>query len=415
MRLIKTIDISYLFKIFLFSVLLFPAISVWIAVVLIVIWLLHIDFPLLKHQIISNKMILILPILYLIYIVGIFYSQNISYALSKMETKLGMLIFPLMLSSFQKLHLKEKFESYQKFYINSNLVVSLFLILRSAALFSYELYCRKHNIILHEYPYTNYFFSSYLSAFMHYGYYAMYVNVGLLFLYNLFLEGHIKTKWFIICNIWLSVFVMMLYSKSGIFSMLLIHLFYILYMVFKLKWNLKYLIYSMLLFLALLFFLFKFIPYTKERVVLIKETFFNKKLDPNSFESTQLRTHAWIASLDLIKENFWTGYGTGDVNDVLMNKYKELGFTAALKKELNSHNQFFQTVLSVGFLGCSLLLSFFILYAYVGIKAHSPAMLLFSIISFIAFLFESYLETQAGVFYISILGFFVSAPKTAAN
>lgn len=402
-------NLFYLINILLISILVFPPLTT-IITILIAIFLFKEKYNLKKTftSLINNKysvLIFILPTLYIMYILGMIYSSNIEYGLKKLETKFGMFLYPLLIPLIKQFYNGKYIYQLKKNYINGVIVISIICLIIAIIRFSYELYCREYRIILEEYPYTNYFFSSYLSLFMHYGYFAMYVNVAIISLYDLFLKKMINKKHFLFSVFFLSLFVLMLYSKTGIFSMLLIHIIYFLFIIKKSILNKKIILSIFFTIVTLIVLLFTLIPHTTDRIKIIKDTLISKKLDPNSTESTQLRTFAWKASISLIKNNPLLGYGTGDVNDVLLNEYQIKGYFGALKKEMNAHNQFLQTWLSIGILGFIVLLSFFIYCSYIGIKESQIPILIFAIISFIAFLFESFLETQVGVFYISVLSF----------
>ncbi len=344
----------------------------------------------------------ILPILYLLYLLGLLYSENIHYALNKLETKLGLLIFPFLFSTSDELNNSKLFQLIKKNYLIASLAGASICYIIATYHFLFELYCRKKNIILSEYPYTNYFFTSYLSYFFHYGYYAMYINIGLMFAYSLFYEKILKFNWFIITTMFLSVFIMMLGSKAGIISMFIIHLLFIIrYFLHQRYINIRSL-YLILNLIILSLILFMWIPHTKSRVKIISDVFMKKKVDSSSTESTQLRYFAWRTSINLIKKRPILGYGTGDANDVILQEYKIKNYYGPLKKEINAHNQFMQTAISIGLGGTALLLLFFLWLIYIGFKYKNFYIQVFSIITFIAYLFESYLETQAGVFYTII-------------
>ncbi|MCX7728926.1 MAG: O-antigen ligase family protein [Bacteroidia bacterium] len=334
------------------------------------------------------------------------YSENIDYGLKKLETKLGLLVIPLLFSTIKSLNDSEKITTLKKNYLIGSIIHILICYSIASYRFFYELYCRKNGIHLEEYPYTNYFFTSYLSFFLHYGYCAMYINVAIMFVYSMFFHKNIPLFLFFVIAIVLSVFVMMLGSKAGIAAMFIIHFSYIIYFIVQKKQiNPRTLIY-LLIFIMTISLLLVFMPNTKERVSIITDLIIHKKADSISTESTQLRYYAWKASMDLIKKEPWKGYGTGDINDILINTYREKNYVGALKKEINSHNQFIQTFLSIGVLGVIMLFSFFIWMFYIGIKFKNISIIVFSIITFTSYLFESYLETQAGVFFTTIFTLF---------
>lgn len=132
---------------------------------------------------------------------------------------------------------------------------------------------------------------------------------------------------------------------------------------------------------------------------------FIKDRDPGMSGSEQ-RLVMWLVSIEQIKEHPF-GAGTGNVDDVLGARLKELGRSQLAKKNLNPHNQYLQTTVEVGFIGLILLLSLIILVLIAAVKNRNWLLLL--VISSLAFnsLFESMLQRQSGIvfytFWICIL------------
>src|SRR5690554_8211483 len=62
--------------------------------------------------------------------------------------------------------------------------------------------------------------------------------------------------------------------------------------------------------------------------------------DKTGAESTTARLFVWDASVDLIKENFWFGVGTGDIKDELRQSKLGKVCTGIAQMNLNSRNQF---------------------------------------------------------------------------
>lgn len=380
----------------------------WILFVIVLIWLLTFN----KNKFFSfiNQLnpLHFLPLLYIIYIIGLFYSQNLNYGFQKLETKFGLFLFPFLLNTFNLLKIKENFWKYVKLYIISGIIITIILFVRSSILFLYELYCRKYNIILNEYPYTNYFFSTYISPLMHYGYFAMYLNVAIALIYQSILNKIYlfkKIEYTIPILIWLSLFIILLNSKAGIICNILNHIYY--FTIFSTnRFKIKTIISFLGSFIIVLIFLFS-LPDTKKRINLITNAINGKNMDSTSIESTQLRYFTWKASLELIKESKWYGYGTGDASDALINKYKEKNYLGAYSKQLNAHNQFLQTYISIGLIGSLFLISFFVFAFWYGFRHQNNLLLIFLIITFTSFLFESYLETSAGVIFFSFFSSFL--------
>jgi O-antigen ligase len=156
---------------------------------------------------------------------------------------------------------------------------------------------------------------------------------------------------------------------------------------------------SILLFFLLIYHFF--INPVNPRFAKPQEMFQNKSevIDKTTTESSSVRVLIWQAATEIIKDNFIFGVGTGDVKDVLLEKYKEKGMTGALSERLNAHNQFLQTFIALGLPGIILLLSSFIFPFILAFRKKNFIYIVFLVIVFINFLTESMLETIAGVLF----------------
>ena len=119
-------------------------------------------------------------------------------------------------------------------------------------------------------------------------------------------------------------------------------------------------------------------------------------------ESTAARIMTWDASLKIIKENFWIGVGNGDTKQELLQKYNSLGYQGPARLQLNAHNQYLETMLYTGVFGLLILLEIFIV-PIVLLNKNKTFFWMFAITYGLHFLFESMLNTQAGViFYLFV-------------
>ena len=121
--------------------------------------------------------------------------------------------------------------------------------------------------------------------------------------------------------------------------------------------------------------------------------------DNSTLEKARLLS--WDASVKLIEEAPLLGYGIGDANDALMEKYKELGYTYNYGNKYNAHNQFFQTLLQTGCIGLGVLVMIFILLA-IRLRRSRNEFSVFLIL-LISVLFESMLVRFNGIVFFSIV------------
>jgi O-antigen ligase len=118
--------------------------------------------------------------------------------------------------------------------------------------------------------------------------------------------------------------------------------------------------------------------------------------------SIAARVKIWESSGELIRENFWTGTGTGDVQDELRKLYERNDLQYALSKNLNAHNQFLQTLLATGIAGLLVLLALFFLPLVKCWREKQFLELSFLLVVAFNSLTEAILEREAGVLWFSV-------------
>ena len=112
------------------------------------------------------------------------------------------------------------------------------------------------------------------------------------------------------------------------------------------------------------------------------------------------------------------GVGTGDVKDVLLQKYQEKGITNAYLLRLNAHNQYLQTTIALGILGLLVVLGCLFLPLYEALRQKNILVFLFILIVAFNLLVESMFERQAGIvfysFFNALLFFWMRVMKSKA-
>jgi len=127
----------------------------------------------------------------------------------------------------------------------------------------------------------------------------------------------------------------------------------------------------------------------------------------NSTEGSNERLSAWVSSLSLIREHPVLGVGTGDVKDELLATYGRNHYMTTLTKKLNSHNQYLQTYLSTGIAGFLTLAAMLAAPAFLAFRRKRYLYLSFILLFALNLLFESMLETQAGVVFYAFFNTFL--------
>ncbi len=120
------------------------------------------------------------------------------------------------------------------------------------------------------------------------------------------------------------------------------------------------------------------------------------------------RFEFWKAATQIIKNNFWTGVGTGDVKNAFEKQYEEMKSPLTKEYRLRSHNQFLEIAVGFGIVGLLIFL-FSLFYPFIYHKGiFNYLYLSFFFIALFSFFTEDTLETQAGVtFYAFLSSFFL--------
>ncbi len=147
------------------------------------------------------------------------------------------------------------------------------------------------------------------------------------------------------------------------------------------------------------------------REISISNTSLPTEQHENSFN---LRTGIYKCSMDIIRENWLTGIGPGNVQDRLNSCYSAISPEVYEEKNYNTHNQFLDYWAGLGIAG---LLSLLLIFGYsfiANLQRGNKAAVALTLLLFIACLTENILTRQNGVvtfaFFIG-LNFFTQASR----
>ena len=331
-----------------------------------------------------NAVFILCILLYSLIALSGLWSENKPVYNFDLEVKMSLVIFPIIFS----------FTKYSKHQIRSILLSAVtglllsFLFLMGKAVIQY-LDTRE----------ISQFFYANLSNIVHPSYLSYYVNVGLIVIILDYISPKFslfkKKSTYLLAALWLSFFSVILLSKNGILTTGLILLFLFAFW-FQTK---KFLLLGVTLGITVSVLT---VSYFGSSIVQnrISELFSGLESDSDSNESgsysTGIRIKIWEIATNLAKDEPILGYGAGDTKDVLVEEYDKAGFSEALIRRLNAHNQFLQITLSNGIIGLLTLLGLLLLPFFQWTHKNWHA-ILFSGLTIIFFITESVLETQAGV------------------
>ncbi len=324
---------------------------------------------------------------YFMHVVGLLWTQNFDFAYMDLGMKSTLSIFPVFFILYQPV-------------LNWKLFVQCFIFGALVSIFTNILFSTEVYLQINH---TSAFIGEQLSHFMHRGYWSVYLSIAYFFLLQLIFRRssrNIKLDGLnLLGALLIAFFIVLSESKESFIALLLISAWGIVELILRMnnRWILPV---GIALFLGGFLMIYSAIPSFETRIdstfkVLSKPI---ESYDKTSTESTKARIFLWSSSWDLIQENFWTGVGTGDIKDELIQKNYDNGYTGVAKKRLNSHNQFLNSFVAIGFFG---FLFLFLAIAVNFIKRKSDPLYFWRagivFILFLALIPESMLETQAGI------------------
>ena len=322
---------------------------------------------------------------YLIHIIGLFWSENLDYGFFDLQIKLSFAVFPLMLLT-GKLPENAGWPLIARFF-NIGCMSSVIIVLARAFLRFNELGPEA-------------FFYKDLSWFLHPAYFSMYLGLSLSFILTRFVMFRTAkiTALAALQVLVLTLTIMLLSSKAGIFVLLFIVILLVLYMLrTKPALRLNLLIASVFLIISTSLIFSKSIY---GRLLEMKNSMAEAS-PSNTQESSAVRLMAWKVAAGVIAENPVFGAGTGDIKDELMKDYLSGGYEILYQHKVNSHNQFLQTMAALGIPGLLLLIGLILKMAIQALLKRDPLLMCFLILVFVNSMVESILEVQAGVIFFS--------------
>lgn len=369
----------------------------------IVLWLVLSLLSFNKKNINKNNLFLLLPLIYIIYIGSLLYSENEAFYV--FERKLSLIAFPLIFF-LHKYTGKQQLMMHKLFILGvfvSGLICLSYSIYNSFNIIGGQLVFRANVIAGKDFFESvnfggNYFFGSHFSIFHQTVYYAIYVCVAIVML---LWKKHVFSKRY--RTILLSFFLLLLFLISNKANLLIVCtiLIYKLIPYFR---EVSVVGKITALLASVVFFIFFF--FANPRMGASARNILNKGItvENSARYGYSLRLLSWDSAIKLIKESPVFGYGVGDAQDELNAIYESKDYIWPLKRSLNAHNEYFQLWIEVGILGVILFLSIFVILFKYRAQDHQGAWIFpILIILFINAFFESYLNRYSGLLITSYL------------
>ena len=345
----------------------------------------------------------LLVALYILYIIGISATHHLNDAWGYAENKVSFLLFPLIFSFRPRFKL--------------DLLPPLLGLASGVALVSIYGIVNSCSLIAMNGWDLNFLVSVNISPIHHPTYFAFFIITAVAGLWLLFFENKFPypIKWLIFFTVFSGLIFLLCLSLASI-----LYLFAILGAIGLLAVKRKFgFIWTLVLslFLPILFYsVSQFVPRIKFEVnngLSAMGTFLTNPIQyvkdkPGDKTGNEVRLVMWAATILEIKEHP-LGVGTGNVDEYISKRLKDLGQVELSKKDdkghirYNPHNQFLQTTLEVGYTGLLILVIYIFGLFRLAWKNKNAFLAIIVGALFFNSLFESVLQRQSGIVFFSFI------------
>ncbi len=334
---------------------------------------------------------MIMLFLFLVYLLGMTYTENTSRGWFNIEVKLSLLAFPLAFFGFKFVNKTNYNRTLKAFLLGTVMAVTI-----CYAQSAYKVFWLDH-------PYY-YFVTSRFSVIVHQSYFTLYIIFSMIitlhFNWPLQVKEPLKALRLVGLLLFFSLAVILTGSKTGFIMWLLIAICVTILFVVRMRYKAIPII-VLAAVMSLTGVVIQQAPVLQSRLVNVLTVAQSDDVDPTAKESTAVRYLVYSSVWTAITSTPWYGSGTGDFQDVLDQIYSDKGYVQAAEKHLNAHNLFLQTWISIGVHGLMLILGVFILMFYYAIRSKDMVLFGFTLIFFVISLTESTFNVQAGVVFFS--------------
>jgi len=350
----------------------------------------------LKVKSLSNKVVYFYLIYFVIHLLGLLRTENMSEGSSEVTVKLAFLIIPIIIAT-------EKLSNRYLYYL---------FVTFKYWLLAYALFLIYHKLLVIGGPlFTLPVISLYRLTGIHHAYFTLFYMFSLFFVFHQIKTKQISSLLGYFQVIFLFFFISILGARIMFGVALVITIIFLSKNIIQLK-GLK----KLSLFLAIILVIFfiykktdvseKFNRLSKIEWNIDKNIYNHQVFSFDYNESTsntfEIRLIKWYCASQIIKDNLFLGVGTGDYGDMLLSKYYEIDFKKGMVYGYNTHNQYIEEFLKFGIFGGLFFICFILYILYQAIKT-SNYILLCSIITVSAFmLVESIFERQHGVVFFTL-------------
>ena len=355
---------------------------------LLLYWILEGKWRQKIKQLFSCRLFWFFTLYYLVYLIGMFYTNDLEEGKQELILKSTIFIFPLIFASIQAKLTENQFEWVIWSFCIAVILASLITFREGFTV----IIDKDSGIPILE-----------KLVILHRPYLGMYIVFVIFYFFTQLYNYQYKNqeKYLLPAIMYLLIFLFLLKSNVALIALLFTALFIFSLIMLKRRKTIVLLIFYTVLFL-LVFQYYYFIEQTVHElthIYLIDDTI--QQAEPAS--DNEARKNIWNCSHTILKDNraFWFGMGTGDVENQLLNCYATNGMDYELLHRFNAHNEFLQEILRHGVFGLIIFLLLIGQAFWIGIQRANYFYVTFILIFCICSMTESILSRQAGVVFFT--------------
>ena len=327
--------------------------------------------------------------LYVLYLIGMAWSTNMEYGLFDLQIKLPMLVLPVLFL-LRPRDLTTLLAPVGFAYVLGNVVAVLVDLLMVGFTYAQGT----------DMPIAQGIFSANFSVLVHPSYFAMYLELALV-LWTL-LPVHrwapIWLHWSVLAVLCLGV--VLSGSKMGwiLLPVILVAVLVARWKEVRIRTPIITMITASVVGIVLLV---SFSLYARDRVNELWIAVTSTEAHADAQTSTEVRKLAWAGATEVIVANLPWGAGTGDVKDELLATYAAHGHHHLVEQRINAHDQWLQTMATLGWPGIMLLLAMVLAPLLTAFARKDLLEAVFLLLCIANWTVESMLEVQAGVIFFA--------------
>ena len=329
-----------------------------------------------------------------------------------LQRNLPFLVFPIIF-------FLTKNPAIRKYIVKLSLIISAFVASIYCEIFNYGQWkwfnsFNQYDFTIYEYFTHHWFTYGVLTQWIDLqpSFFALYIIIAIIFILQYLTEFNSKKATNIILGIFFLIYFVLfmfhLSSRIGLVIMIGVLVYYLFRLRIPSLYKVSIFALSVVAFGTILL-NSRFIERFKELSITFKEEAVDK--GDNIVNAKRIRVYALQAFLNQEPLKFITGRGTGDSQEYLDSFFEQkiVNNPKAIKnkqkwklKGTHYHNQFIQTNVETGILGLMALLAIFFLSLKESIKKKCKEHMLFVVICFLFFMFDSVLMRQKGIVFFTL-------------